>query len=67
MSKIFVLKDPMFRTWDVWIGLEDGSEPPDGLNFIIGCGPTRAEALQRAEADLTAALADLRAAAEAQP
>ena len=66
MSKIAILDTG--GEWEVWVGLDDGATPPDGLNYIIGSGRTRAEAIQQAQNDLHRALADLHtAAAKAQP
>lgn len=50
MSKV-VLREDSDGEWHVWISLED-DEPPEGLNFIIGCGATREAAIADAVQDL---------------
>jgi hypothetical protein len=45
--------------WQVWIGLEEDYEPPEGYSFIIGRGATASAALADATADLRQRLSDL--------
>jgi hypothetical protein len=59
MSVISVLPDDAFGGWSVWINLDDGTEAPEGLSFIIGAGTTRDEAVAEAVADLEARIAEL--------
>ena len=53
--------------WEVWLGLDDGATPPDGLNFIIGIGPTRREAIQGAYQDLEQVIRELNRVATEAP
>ena len=54
MTQVVVRRDA--GEYKVWIALDDGFEPPDGLCFIIGLGLTRDEAVAAAVADLEAVL-----------
>ena len=64
MSKVTVLNTG--GEWEVWIGLNDGATPPDGLNYIIGIGPTRRKAVLCAYQDLEQVILELhRVATEA--
>ena len=58
MSTITIEHDD---AWQVWIGLDSDSPPPDGYSFIIGVGATRDDAVAEAIADLAVAIAQLQA------
>jgi hypothetical protein len=62
MSLVTILKDG--DDWSVWIQLEDGSKPTEGLAFVIGCGKTLDEAVADAVRDLEAAIDELHAVTE---
>lgn len=46
--------------WEVWVGLDDGSDPLDAVaGFCIGQGRTRLDAVREAKKDLRAAFSEL--------
>ena len=57
MAKIAILGGDI-EGYDVWISLDD-DDPPDGLNFVIGVGRTRREAIESAEQELKSCLDNL--------